>query len=107
MKWQDGEPFTAKDVAFTFNYVIENEMGSYMGYTKGITKVVATDDYTVVFTCEKPKATMLQMWVPILPEHIWSKVSPKTPPTSSRTCRRASAPAPSRWSTGSRACSCA
>jgi peptide/nickel transport system substrate-binding protein len=75
--WQDGEPFTAKDVAFTFNYVIDNEMGSYVGYTKGITKVVATDDSTVVFTCEKPKATMLQMWVPILPEHIWSKVSPK------------------------------
>jgi peptide/nickel transport system substrate-binding protein len=77
VKWQDGEPFTAKDVAFTFTYVIDNEMGSYMGYTKGITKVVATDDYTVVFTCEKPKATILQMWVPILPEHIWSKVSPK------------------------------
>jgi peptide/nickel transport system substrate-binding protein len=75
--WQDGEPFTAKDVAFTFNYVIDNEMGSYAGYTKGITKVVATDDYTVDFTCDKPKATMLQMWVPILPEHVWSKVSPK------------------------------
>ena len=77
VKWQDGEPFTAKDVVFTFNYIIENEMSSYTGYTKGITKVVATDDYTVVFTCDKPKATMLQMWVPILPEHIWSKISPK------------------------------
>jgi len=77
VKWQDGEPFTANDVAFTFTYVIENEMGSYMGYTKGITKVVATDDYTVVFTCEKPKATMLQMWVPIVPEHVWSKVTPE------------------------------
>ena len=27
-------------------------------------------------TCSKPKADMLQMWVPILPEHIWSKISP-------------------------------
>ena len=25
--WQDGEPVTASDVAFTFNYVIDNEMG--------------------------------------------------------------------------------
>ena len=77
VKWQDGEAFTSKDVVFTFNYIIKGDLSSYTGYTKGITKVVATDDYTVVFTCDKPKATMLQMWVPIVPEHIWSKVSPK------------------------------
>ena len=75
--WQDGEPFTSKDVVFTFDYIIQNELSSYTGYTKGIAKVAATDDYTVVFTCDKPKATMLQMWVPIVPEHVWSKVSPK------------------------------
>jgi peptide/nickel transport system substrate-binding protein len=75
--WQDGEPFTSRDVAFTFRYIIDNELASYTGYTKGIESVEAIDDSTVVFTCEKPKATMLQMWVPIVPEHIWSKVSPK------------------------------
>ena len=42
-----------------------------------MTRVVALDDYTVEFTTEKPKATMLQMWVPIVPEHIWSHVSAK------------------------------
>jgi peptide/nickel transport system substrate-binding protein len=77
VKWQDGEPFTSADVVFTYNYVIKNELSAYAGYTQGITKVTALDDFTVEFSCEKPKATMLQMWVPIVPKHIWSKVSPK------------------------------
>jgi peptide/nickel transport system substrate-binding protein len=77
VKWQDGEAFTSEDVVFTFRYIIENDLSSYTGYTKGIEKVSAPDDSTVMFTCEKPKATMLQMWVPIVPEHIWSEVTPK------------------------------
>ncbi len=76
-KWQDGEPLTAADVAFTYNYVIENEMGLFIDYVKFITKVEATDDTHVVFTCSKPKANMLGLWIPILPEHIWSKIPPK------------------------------
>ncbi len=76
-KWQDGKPLTAKDVAFTFNYIIDNELGMFTDYVKFIEKVEATDDTTVVFTCSKPKANMLGLWIPILPEHIWSKVSPK------------------------------
>ena len=76
-KWQDGEPLTASDVAFTFNYIIDNELGMFIDYVKFIDKVEAPDDTTVVFTCSKPKANMLGLWIPILPEHIWSKVSPK------------------------------
>ncbi len=76
-KWQDGLPLTAKDVAFTFNYVIDNELGMFIDYIKFIEKVEAPDATHVVFTCSKPKANMLGLWIPILPEHIWSKVSPK------------------------------
>ncbi len=75
-KWQDGEPVTARDVAFTYNYIIDNEMGMFIDYMLFIDKVEATDDTHVVFTCSKPKANMLGLWVPILPEHIWSKVDP-------------------------------
>lgn len=75
--WQDGKPVTAHDVAFTYNYVIENEMSAFTGYTEGVKSVEATDDYTAVFHCSRPKANILGMWVPILPEHIWSKVDPK------------------------------
>jgi peptide/nickel transport system substrate-binding protein len=77
MTWQDGTPATARDVAFTFNYVIDNQMASFMGYTEGIEKVEAPDDTTAVFTCSRPKANMLGMWVPILLQHIWSKIDPK------------------------------
>ena len=76
-KWQDGEPLTASDVAFTFNYCIDNELGMFIDYVKFIDKVEAPDATHVVFTCSKPKANMLGLWIPILPEHIWSKVDPK------------------------------
>ena len=77
MTWQDGEPATARDVAFTYNYIIDNQMSAYSLYAKGIKKVTALDETTVRFECSKPKADMLQGSVPILPEHIWSKVSPE------------------------------
>ena len=74
--WQDGQPLTAQDVAFTFNYVVDHQMAAFTVYTSWIKHVTATDPYTAVFTCSQSKANMLQMWVPILPEHIWSKISP-------------------------------
>jgi len=75
-RWQDGEPLTASDVAFTYNYVIKNKLGMFIDYMKFIDTVEAPDATTVVFTCSKPKANMLGLWIPILPEHIWSKIKP-------------------------------
>ena len=40
-------------------------------------KAVAVDDTTVQFILTKPKANILRMWIPIVPEHIWSKISGK------------------------------
>jgi peptide/nickel transport system substrate-binding protein len=77
VKWQDGEPFTARDVAFTYNYIIDNQMGAYSSLTDGIKEAVAVDDQTVEIRCVRPKANMVRTWIPILPEHIWGKVSPK------------------------------
>ncbi len=76
-KWQDGVPVTARDVAFTFNYINDNELLNLATYTSGITKAEAIDDTTVKIYTDAPKANMLRMVVPILPEHIWSKVSGK------------------------------
>jgi peptide/nickel transport system substrate-binding protein len=81
-KWQDGVPVTARDVAFTFNYINQNQLLNLSAYTDGITKAVAVDDTTVKITTKAPKANMLQMVVPILPEHIWSKVSGKAATTT-------------------------
>jgi peptide/nickel transport system substrate-binding protein len=82
MKWQDGQPATARDVAFTFTYIMENDLTAFTGYLTFVKKVTAPDDSTVVFALSKPKADILQMKVPILPEHIWSKVSGKAAGTS-------------------------
>jgi peptide/nickel transport system substrate-binding protein len=78
VKWQDGVPLTSKDVAFTYNYVIKNDLSNYTLYTNFIKyPVEAPDPNTVVFHCTKPKANMLNMWIYIVPEHIWSSVSGK------------------------------
>ena len=76
-RWHDGRPVTARDVAFTFTYMIENKMGMFIDYLRYIEKVEAPDDTTVVFTCSRPKANMLALWIPILPEHIWSHIKPE------------------------------
>jgi len=73
--WQDGVPLTASDVAFTYNYIIKNNLWAFTPYTTDIKKVVATDPYTATFILDKPKSDMLRLWVPIVPQHIWSKIS--------------------------------
>ena len=72
--WQDGVPLTAHDVAFTYNYVIKNQLSNYTMYVNFIKSVVAPNDNTVVFTCTKPKANMLNAAIPIVPQHIWASI---------------------------------
>jgi peptide/nickel transport system substrate-binding protein len=74
--WQDGEPLTARDVAWTFNTIIEEEL-SLAIYLKDVEKAVAVDDTTLKVYCTAPKANMLltQVYIYILPEHIWGKLS--------------------------------
>jgi peptide/nickel transport system substrate-binding protein len=74
MKWQDGQPVTARDVAFTYNYIIDNELSAFTSSTVNIENAEAVDDSTVVFHLKKPKSTMLRLWIPVVPEHIWSKI---------------------------------
>jgi peptide/nickel transport system substrate-binding protein len=84
MTWQDGKPATARDAAFTLNYILDNELAAFTGYLTFVKKVTALDDTTLVVELSKPKADILQMKVPILPEHIWSAVSPEAAETSFR-----------------------
>ena len=77
VRWSDGVPLTAKDVAYTFNRILRQQLGMYIGYFAHVTKVEAPDDYTVVITSSKPNAVMTALYVPILPEHIWSQVPDK------------------------------
>ena len=76
--WQDGEPLTASDVAFSYNLMIDNKLTSYLQAVKDIKHVEAVDDTTVKFTMTAPKADMLYVIVYVLPEHIWGKVPVKS-----------------------------
>ena len=77
VKWQDGQAFTAADVAFTFNYIMKNDLSQFTSYTAFFKSVTALDPYTVQIVCTKPKATMGDLWVTIVPEHVWKNVSPQ------------------------------
>ena len=82
LKWSDGQPLTAADVAFTYNYIIKNKMLNMSTATRGIISAKAVDPTTVQILCARPKADMMHVFIPILPQHIWSKVSPQAATTS-------------------------
>lgn len=77
--WQDGEPFTADDVAFTFAYFDEHDISPQVIVqpVPGISDVTATGEHTVEFTLDEPQAIFLSAVagaVPIVPEHVWADV---------------------------------
>ena len=74
VKWQDGVPLTARDVAFTYNLILDNGLDMYTSYLVGVKTVTATDDTTLVIDCDRANAGLLALYIPILPEHVWSKV---------------------------------
>jgi peptide/nickel transport system substrate-binding protein len=77
VKWSDGVPLTAHDVAYTFNRIMHGsfEKTNYGNYVANIESVTAPNDTTVVMKTKKPSPTMLHLYVYILPEHIWKNVS--------------------------------
>jgi peptide/nickel transport system substrate-binding protein len=77
VKWSDGEALTAKDVAYTVNRIRKSayEQTNYGSYVAGISSVTAPDDRTVVIRTSRPSPVLLRLPIPILPAHIWSKIS--------------------------------
>lgn len=76
--WQDGVPLTARDVAFTFNYIKSNDLTNDTYFTDPMSKIKVINDYELQITTKQPDAVLLtEDLVPIVPEHIWSKISGK------------------------------
>ena len=73
--WHDGTAFTADDVVFTFDLISKNSLGVNAQYLTDLTSVKATDAKTVVLTFKRPQAFDPGLVVPILPKHLWSKMS--------------------------------
>ncbi|MFC8142752.1 ABC transporter substrate-binding protein [Streptomyces paradoxus] len=75
--WSDGEQATAEDAAWTFNKMMTDTgaataNGSYVGNFR---KVTAPSPTKLVIELKKPQATMAALDVPIVPKHVWEKVS--------------------------------
>ncbi|GHO51890.1 ABC transporter substrate-binding protein [Ktedonobacter robiniae] len=85
VKWNDGKPFTASDVAFTFNLMHKYSGLDVSNIWKYLTKVTAPDTHTIVLDMSTPYTPLL--WylgrLQILPEHIWSSVGDPTKYTAS------------------------
>ncbi|HCX84833.1 MAG TPA: peptide ABC transporter substrate-binding protein [Micrococcales bacterium] len=73
--WSDGEPFTAKDVAFTFDLIKNTAEINSSGFDA---TTEAVDDTHVTFTFTEPAFVrapdVLTQY--IVPEHLWKDISP-------------------------------
>ncbi len=76
LKWSDGQPLTAEDVAYTINRAKKEEWLNYTSVVANLT-ARATDPMTLVVKSSvvDPKLPTLDMYV--LPKHIWEKQDAK------------------------------
>jgi len=72
VRWQDGTPFTAHDVLYTYKVIVDPKTPTpYSGDFKPVKEAKVVDDYTFSVTYEKPFAPALQSWaIGILPRHL-------------------------------------
>ena len=74
VKWHDGEPFTSRDVKWTFDEIIDKK-GLASDSLVNVTEITCPDDNTVVFNLSVPDATLVSAlaWngTFIMPAHIY------------------------------------
>ncbi|HQY91562.1 ABC transporter substrate-binding protein [Caldilinea sp.] len=88
VKWQDGVPFTADDVVFTIQTLIDNapELGDSAAMKQWVKSVEMVDDLTVKFMLNEPNPRFqldyfaVKIWgsPEMLPKHIWEGQDPLT-----------------------------
>jgi len=81
VKWNDGMPFTANDVAFTFNLMKQYPAADSNGVWSFLSSVSAPDANTVVMTFQKaypPVLVTIAGHVYIIPQHVFGSVGDPT-----------------------------
>ncbi|OGX26341.1 MAG: peptide-binding protein [Omnitrophica WOR_2 bacterium RIFCSPHIGHO2_02_FULL_45_21] len=75
ISWHDGKPFTAKDVEFTYQKLIDPLVRTpYSGDFQKIKSLEVINDYTVKITYKEPFSPALASWaMPIMPKHLLEK----------------------------------
>lgn len=79
VRWHDGVPLTAADVAFTYRFMAERPHPRFTPQLREIQRVEPTDDSTVTFTLRRASIGFLDQPlsdVPILPRHLWQRLAP-------------------------------
>lgn len=80
VKWSDGEDFTADDIAFSFNQVLDGKLNDTNALDlKSVT--VDGDTVTIDFNSSKYTQQARVLHFQIVPEHIWADIAdPNTDP---------------------------
>ena len=83
-QWHDGEPVTAEDVAFTYEFLRDTSMGTldtevpttrFRGRSSVVRSATAVDDARVELAIDdvNDAVAVRALEVPILPRHVWSE----------------------------------
>src|SRR5689334_8897871 len=82
VKWHDGKPFTAKDVACTWNKLLGKDADSFRKNPRGIwyqnvKEITVNGDYEATFVLGRPQPALLAMlasgYSPVYPCHVSSR----------------------------------
>jgi peptide/nickel transport system substrate-binding protein len=85
--WNDGKPFTAEDVAFSVQMLLDHpELNGAADTARDITSVAAADPQTAVFTLTKANSRFHYRFIAgissdsfrVVPKHIWESQDPGT-----------------------------
>ncbi|MGQ9632086.1 MAG: ABC transporter substrate-binding protein [bacterium] len=88
VKWNDGQPFTADDVVFTYDLLLKNPTMVWAAeVAKWVSSARKIDDYTVQLSLKQPNPRFhmirevfpaVRIWggLTILPKHIWEGKDP-------------------------------
>lgn len=77
LRWHDGQPLTAKDVAYTYKLIQNPETKSYLNSGWRNVKITTPNDRTVVFTLPGSLSSFpYSLTNGIVPEHVLGSVNP-------------------------------
>lgn len=76
VKWHDGMPFTAEDVKFTFETILDPKVGCpYVSAYTDIKEIKVIDDHTIRFLYKEPYApALLKLGMGVVPKHLFEGV---------------------------------
>ena len=77
LRFSDGEPLTAEDVAFSYDFIMDEDIAAprQRAYYRRVQEVEAVDEHTVVFRFAEPyfNALSLAGGLPVLAEHYYGR----------------------------------